>query len=100
MGEGRGGVDNVILHKIEYIKTQEKSCDVPRTFGQDCRILFTLLLDCDLTNPGKEQAPICLSAAFMWHACLSHIYKYFGQAGWFLVLYVFDRQDKNVILIM
>ena len=34
------------------------------------RILSTLL-DCDLTNPGKEQAPICLSAAFMHLACLS-----------------------------
>ena len=38
--------------------------------------ILSTLLDCDLTNPRKEQAPICLSAAFMWHARLSHIYKY------------------------
>ena len=31
---------------------------------------------------------------------VSHIYKHFGQACWFLVLYLFDRQDKNVILII
>ena len=63
------------------------------------KILPTLLA-CDLTHPGKKQPPICLSAVFMWHACLSQIYKYIGQACWLLVLYLFDRQDKNVILIM
>ena len=61
---------------------------------------FTHLLACDLTHPGKKQPPICLSSVFMWHACLSQVCKYIGQACWFLVLYLFDRQDKNVILIL
>ena len=98
MNVAKQDIQSVLCNQSNEGLCQEKWM-VELTCPTVARILSTLL-DFDLTNPGKDQVPICLSAAFMWHACLSHIYKYFSQACWFLVLYLFDRQDKNVILMM